>query len=208
MTRIPASGFTLIELLIVIGILGLLSAILLPQLFETSEQAKATATETLLRAPLGTCIDDFKQTNGYYPPDDLRSREPQAKTNWKTDNGRNTGAESLLVFLGQTLKYESQLRGVARVNTDNDDHGALIKAFDSSERAEFADAWGTPIVYFEKSNIDKPQMVVLAPDTDPVRVVAKRRSDNVPYGRNSFQLLSAGQDQVFGTPDDLSWPDN
>lgn len=208
MTASKSAGFTLIELLIVIGILGLLSSILLPSLFETSETAKASATETLLRSPLGTCIDDFRNTNGYYPPDDLRPREPSAKTNWKTDNGRNTGGESLLAFLGQTLKYESQLRSVTRVNTDNDDHGAVIKAFDSSERSEFADAWGTPIVYFEKSNIDKPQMVVLAPDSDPVKVVAKRRSDNVPHGRNSFQLLSAGPDQTFGTADDLCWPDN
>lgn len=204
----PASGFSLIELLIVVGILGLLSAVLLPSLLESGETAKIQQTQTMLQATLAPCIDEFKGSLGYYPPDDLRPREPDAKTNWKADNGRNTGGESLLVFLGQTTKFVSQLQPVARVNTDNDSHGANIKAFDTTDRMEFADAWGTPIVYFEKTNMDKPQMVVPADDLEAVKVVPKKRADNVVLGRNSFQLLSAGPDRTFGTADDISWPDN
>lgn len=206
--RAPASGFTLIELLIVVGILGLLSAVLLPTLLETGETAKIQQTQTLLQATLAPCIEEFKGSLGYYPPDDLRPREPDAKTNWKADNGRNTGAESLLVFLGQTTKFVAQLQPVVRVNADNDAHGANIKAFDTSDRMEFADAWGTPIVYFEKTNMDKPQLVVPGEDLDAVKVVPKKRADNVVLGRNSFQLLSAGPDRTFGTADDISWPDS
>jgi prepilin-type N-terminal cleavage/methylation domain-containing protein len=206
--RAPAAGFSLIELLIVVGILGLLSAVLLPTLLETGETAKIQQTQTLLQATLAPCIEEFKGSLGYYPPDDLRPREPDAKTSWKADNGRNTGGESLLVFLGQTTKFVAQLQPVARVNTDNDTHGANIKAFDTSDRMEFADAWGTPIVYFEKTNMDKPQLVVPGEDLDAVKVVPKKREDNVVLGRNSFQLLSAGPDRTFGTADDISWPDN
>ena len=208
-TRLPGStGFTLIELLIVVGILGLLSAVLLPRVFEVSETAKMEATAALLRSPLGSCIQDFYNSHGYYPPDDLRPREPDAKVAWKGDNNRNTGSESLLTFLAQSLKYESQLKGVRRVNTDGDQHGTMQKLFDSSEREEFADAWGTPIVYFEKTNMDKGQMAVVEPDGDAVKVMPRRRADNVVLGRNSYQLLSAGPDRTFGTADDISWPDN
>lgn len=202
------AGFTLIELLIVVGILGLLSAILLPRVFEVSETAKAEAVAAQLRSPLGQCVTDFYNSNGYYPPDDLRPRDPNAKVAWKSDNGRNTGSESLLAFLAQTLKYQSQLQGVTRVNTDGDQHGTVQKLFDTSDREEFADAWGTPIVYFEKTNMDKGQMVVADPDGDAVKVMPRRRADNVVLGRNSFQLLSAGPDKTFGTADDISWPDN
>ena len=33
-----------------------------------------------LRSPLGQCVTDFYNSNGYYPPDDLRPRDPNAKT--------------------------------------------------------------------------------------------------------------------------------
>lgn len=208
--RLPAAahGFSLIELLIVVGILGLLSAVLLPSLFETGEAAKVQQTQVLLQSTLGPCIDEFKGTAGYYPPDNLQPREPDAKVTWKTDNGRNTGSESLLVFLGQTMKFHDSLKAVARVNTDGDQHGANIKAFDTTERMEFADAWGTPIVYFEKTNMDKPQMVVPADDLEPQKVTPKKRADGVVLGRNTYQLLSAGPDRTFGTADDISWPEN
>ena len=208
--RFPAAarGFSLIELLIVVGILGLLSAVLLPNLFEFGETAKLKQTRALLQVNLGPSIDELKGAGGTYPPDNLQPREPDAKVAWKTDNGRNTGSESLLVFLGQTMKFHEALKAVPLVNTDGDQHGANIKAFDTTERMEFADAWGTPIVYFEKTNMDKAQLVVPADDLEPQKVTPKKRDDGVVLGRNAYQLLSAGPDRTFGTADDISWPEN
>lgn len=202
-------GFTLIELLIVISILGLLAAVLLPNILGMNQAAKEDATSALFLR-LDVAVKHFADKRGYYPPDNFQAPdEKERKAGWKPDNGVNTGIESLVCYLSQAGSEGTDLGDLDRnlVNTDKDDHGVLLPRLNTKERMEIADAFHTPLAYFGKFGLDKAQNVGSAEgDTQPAR--AKRRPDGRAHGDGSFQLLSAGKDLVFGTDDDLVWPKN
>ena len=210
MNQHKQNGFTLIELLIVIGIIGTLAAVLLPRILDTDHAAKQTETEALM-LQLSTACKRFETKFGYYPSDDLRYLRKGAGPAWKTDNGQNTGIESLLVMVSQSTKGGTNLSGMRdkMTNTDADKHGAPYPLLDDmTQRMEIADGWNTPMVYFTKLNMKKSQLVVPAVDEAPVRVKARRREDGSYYGAKRFQILSAGRDLTFGTDDDISFPSN
>jgi prepilin-type N-terminal cleavage/methylation domain-containing protein len=203
-----SGGFTLVELLIVIGIIGLLAVVLLPGILETEGAAKATATQaTMLQ--LKTGCETFARKHGYYPPDDLKSPEAQGASAWKPDNGLNTGIESLVVFLSQSRQDGIDLSELSDhfTNTDKDDHGVDLPVLRRRDRIEIADAWGRPFAYFGKFGMDKTQQVAM-PEQDALPARAKKRADGTHLGAGKFQLLSAGKDGIFGTDDDLSWPED
>jgi prepilin-type N-terminal cleavage/methylation domain-containing protein len=204
-----ARGFTLIELLIVIAILGVLAAVLVPQLTSANHQANAVATEADMQSLATSGIGNFERAWGTMPPDDL-SATAAYKAAWKPDNGRNTGIESLVCFLSQSSRDGLDLDPMTdhMTNGDGDEHGIEIPRLKTKERKEIADHWKTPLAYFTKFGMQKAQQVQSSTDTEAMQVKAKRRPDGRPYGEDKFQLLSAGRDTIFGTDDDLYWPKN
>jgi type II secretory pathway pseudopilin PulG len=199
----------MIELMIVIGIIGILAAVFLPDLLGAKESANVTATAANL-SRLATGAETFARRHGYYPPDDLQ--DPEDKLKFKPDNGLNTGIESLVAFLSQSRADGADLGdlGSALTNTDGDDHGELLPVLNRKGRLEVADAWGTPLAYFSKQSkalgFGRPQTVASATGERLV-ANARKNADGLFLGNGKFQLLSAGRDLAFGTDDDVSWPD-
>jgi type II secretion system protein G len=60
------SGFTLIEILVVVVILGILAALVVPQVMGRPDQAKVTVAKTDITA-IGASLDMYKLDNGNYP---------------------------------------------------------------------------------------------------------------------------------------------
>ena len=82
-------GFTLLELVVVIIVLGLLAAIVAPQILGRVPDARTTAAETQV-ALLGTALDNFRLDNGAYPTTEqglaaLHEKPARAPipTNWR-----------------------------------------------------------------------------------------------------------------------------
>lgn len=204
-----ASGFTLIELLIVIAILGVLVAVLLPNITGTRDSANSMATSALMLR-LKTGCERFVQKHGYYPPDDLQPKA-DSKLPFKGDNGLNTGIESLVAFLSQGKQDGEDLSdlGGSLTNTDQDQHPAVLPLLQRKDRVEVADAWGLPLAYFSKTTttlgFDKEQQILGSAGPVPAR--ARRNASGGYLGGGKFQLLSAGKDGLFGTDDDVSFPE-
>lgn len=84
-------GFTLIEIMVVVVILGILAALVVPQVMGRPDQAKVTVAKTDITA-IGSSLDMYKLDNGNYPSTQQGldalvkkpSGNPQAK-NWNKD---------------------------------------------------------------------------------------------------------------------------
>ncbi|MGQ0643101.1 MAG: type II secretion system major pseudopilin GspG [Gemmatimonadaceae bacterium] len=83
------SGFTLLELVVVIIVLGLLAAIVAPQILGRVSDARTTAAQTQVEL-FGTALDNYRLDNGAYPTTDqglaaLRERPTRAPAppNWR-----------------------------------------------------------------------------------------------------------------------------
>jgi general secretion pathway protein G len=63
------SGFSLIEILVVVVIIGILGAIIVPNLLARPDQARLTAAQGDLRA-LGNALDMYRLDNFRYPTTD------------------------------------------------------------------------------------------------------------------------------------------
>lgn len=87
--RRSSRGFTLLELVVVIIVLGLLAAIVAPQILGRVSDARTTSAETQV-ALFGTALDNYRLDNGAYPTTEqglaaLREKPSRAPipTNWR-----------------------------------------------------------------------------------------------------------------------------
>ena len=208
MRRAHADGFTLIEILIVITILGVLMAVLLPNVLGGWEGAQRSETEgrlTLLR----TEIEAFERQDkhSWYPPDNFKSPDPDFKVLAKED-GVNSGIESLVIFLSQKQRSPFSDKAEWLANTDQDKNSGDIPGLSTIEKREVVDAWGTPIAYFVSwtKGYEREQLVQPSEgEVQKVRAVKYPKSGK-PLNEGRYQLISAGPDMTFGTDDDITWP--
>ncbi|WP_285292128.1 MULTISPECIES: type II secretion system major pseudopilin GspG [unclassified Acinetobacter] len=81
-----ASGFTLIEVMVVIVILGVLAALIVPNVMGRGEKAKVDTTSITLKGVAGA-LDQYKLDNGRYPSMqdgglDALVNQPASAKNW------------------------------------------------------------------------------------------------------------------------------
>jgi prepilin-type N-terminal cleavage/methylation domain-containing protein len=202
-----ARGFTLIELLVVIGIIGLLTVALLPQIARFFQTGKDTATMARIQM-LQQMIAKYEQRYGDFPPSDYAMAKKGVQV--KADSV-NAGIECLVVHLGQkslgaNLSFDDKREWLA--NTDKD-QGPEIPELRSTEKFEVVDAWGTPLAYFHNASYGIKQSIML-PDLEDLgaeTISAAAMKDEHGYvNRSKYQILSAGADLVFGTNDDICYP--
>lgn len=200
-------GFTLIELLIVIGIIGLLTVALLPQISEFFGQSKATATIARIQT-LQQMIAKYEQRHGDFPPSDYGLARKGVPV--KADSV-NAGIECLVIHLSQkslgaNLSFDDKREWLA--NTDGD-QGPEIRELRSTEKFEVVDAWGTPLAYFHNASYSRKQTIML-PDLEDIggeTINASAMKDESGFiNRRKYQILSAGEDLEFGTDDDITYP--
>ena len=67
--RLRQSGFTLIEIMVVVVIIGILGALIIPNVIGRDDQARVTAAENDLRA-IANALDIYKLDNFHYPSTD------------------------------------------------------------------------------------------------------------------------------------------
>ncbi len=82
----PRSGFTLIEVMVVIVILGILAALIVPNVMGRSEKAKVDTTQITLKTVEGA-LKQYKLDNGRYPSMqdgglDALVHQPASAKNW------------------------------------------------------------------------------------------------------------------------------
>jgi general secretion pathway protein G len=84
-----ARGFTLIEILVVVVIIGILGAIIIPQIMKRPDQARIVRVHQDL-ASIQSALDMYKLDNGFYPTTDqgidalvTKPSTPPIPNNWQ-----------------------------------------------------------------------------------------------------------------------------
>lgn len=111
-------GFTLIELLVVVLIIGILSAVALPQYQKAVEKARATQALTLLKS-IGSAANVYYMANGDYPTSfgelDVDISNWTGNEAWRTDtiDTRSNGEWSLQLY--KTVDTEALVLYIGRL---------------------------------------------------------------------------------------------
>lgn len=185
-------GFTLIEVLVVLAIIATLAAIVLPQLFKSTESGEVVATRTRLEA-LTSAITNYKSRWGDYPPSRLK-RLPMGKIEGQND--KNEGVEALVVALSTRKKngpfmdwQEDYLE-----NTDGDSLGKPLSssAIQSENLYEVVDFWGNPFVYIHCRDYKKKMKFVDAEGNIFTARAQKSKKLGTFHNADSYQMWSIG----------------
>jgi prepilin-type N-terminal cleavage/methylation domain-containing protein len=198
------AGFTLVEMLAVLMILLILSFFLVPQLTGASKSVQIGAAQTRIDL-LDARITDFENEKGDFPrstfPRDLDPKPSKA----------NMGAEMLVISLwGAKDAWQAPEVDVEWLgNSDRDNTGTSLTSFTKADAFEIVDPWDNPIAYIHNRDYDEVFHYVTIDedgnqvDDDQVAAAVSATTGD-PLNRRGFQLISAGPDGRFGTPDDLA----
>jgi len=69
MSNRKSSGFTLIEIMVVVVILGILGALIVPNIVGRPDQARVTAARSDI-SQIGNALELYRMDNGHYPSTD------------------------------------------------------------------------------------------------------------------------------------------
>jgi prepilin-type N-terminal cleavage/methylation domain-containing protein len=196
------AGFSLIEMLGVMVILSVLMVFLAFRLGGMGESAKARMTESFL-GQLSLAIAEFEHETGDYP-----------SSSWSNDwgavpNKQNLGIECLCVALWSESYGGTALSEDVLDNTDGDRSKKSLTTHANSDLFELVDSWGNPIAYFHRRDYGRADLYVTIEEETgewaETTVQAHTSSKTGNYFRpREFQLISAGQDGLFGTEDDIT----
>ena len=229
--RAPSrSAFTLVELLVVIGIIALLAALLTPVVMRSLASARNAAIKAEIDM-LHMAIMNYQSEYGVLPPciDSSfsaglyqaggqatkhlkrifpRCANPTGQLNdVRTPPVQITPVNALVAWLsGYTTNPASPLNPAsARVKLFDFDQsridvsGGTFRYFPSGKK-------NSPYIYIDSSNYP---LLTTTPLTDGTNLYSPlRRNPTEFFNENTFQILSAGRDEVWGNDDDLSnfWP--
>lgn len=206
-------GFTLIELLVVLAVIATLSGIAalgIPYMLRRGDEQSMTLALSTLDAAISSYSHDPK--NGDFPPTSLdRDNFPGVGN---LTNSDNCGIESVILCLnrkGTNSVFEIEdYKNLELRNDDEDRTQSPLTKFgpDVRDLFELVDVWGTPIAYFHHRDYDSVESKDLGRIIGPEGPIKARPWRNgrikMAYKRESFQLISAGQDGVFNTEDDIT----
>jgi len=224
----PPLGFTLVEVLVVVGIIGMLAAIITPVVMQSLTKARNAAIKAEIDL-LHTAIMNYKSEYGSFPPcydQTLTATSPAGKHVVRIFPRCTTVPNELTtVFSGRNPAYVSPGNAIAFWLTGYTDDPTLpltngtrkkLFGFDTA-RLDLVTGlyWpsgksGSPYVYIDTTQYGT---IVSGASNNPVTVGsttyrAELNSATSFFNPDTFQILCAGRDEVFGNDDDLSnfWP--
>ena len=126
----------------------------------------------------------------------------------KSPNDLNIGIEACVATLHHK-DYENgrYLTEDNLGNTDDDESSTPFHRSGSPFLLEALDGWRNPIAYFDFRSYGESQDYQMGDGSDePIQTVSSRVSEKtgVPANPDTYQLISAGVDQIFGTEDDMT----
>lgn len=196
-------GFTLVEILAVLAILALLMSLGFMSYGKHTERARVAETHSTIES-LANLIAAYESKKGDVPPSELKALAIRAQ------NDTNQGIEACVAALHHKDHPTGRLLPDSSLgNTDQDQTNTVYHRNGSPMLPEAKDAWGNPIAYFSFHSYGTPQTYLLSLPEDrevPDQVVTAAHSEVTGTWANadSFQLISAGPDELYGTEDDVT----
>lgn len=194
------AGFSLIELMAVMVILAILMTFLAFRLGFLGEVAKHTLTKQFL-TEVGGAASSYENESGTYPPSKWQA-------DWgPTPNKTNLGIEVLCVTLWGKDYGGSGINEDRLCNSDGDEAKKSLTTHGNNDLFELKDHWDNPIAYFFRQDYGREDLYMTldengVEDTSLVQALKNPATGNY-YNPRTFQLISAGEDGVFGTGDDI-----
>jgi prepilin-type N-terminal cleavage/methylation domain-containing protein len=215
-------AFTLVELLVVIGIIGLLAALLTPVVMQSLTKARNAAIKAEIDM-LHMAIMNYKNEYGSFPPSSsisgsngLAARHilrafPRTLNLANEVTAEVTPANALVGWLsGYTSDPQRPVSGTAT--------SPRQKLFDfdasriSSGMYHPPGKPNSPYLYVRSGTTNTGYGLPIAPTVYPLGsgsfIAWVQPSGTAFFNPDSFQIICAGRDEQFGTEDDLSnfWP--